>query len=296
MRIFKNLSKTRVVSAFTMVEIMIGLVIVAVAIIPVIGVMSATNKSSEHGEATIQAADYCRNIMDTLLNDVRFKCLLPGGQTYGYVKTNIAAVVKGGALIHTWGGWASCNKAQGSGSPNIFQEQGKPTLVAPNSANGLICLPKGDYAQDDKYVKGVLHEDGWGGSSAPSWTYRDERGIVYFVNVTIRVVPLMFRYINTTEYSWGAGSVSDKLNPGGYNWGISYFPDETDSGNIDYVFGDEPVASANHPGNPPLWLKGDVSDARMKKIVVSLFWTERMSKTNIVKSYSLISFKAKLED
>ncbi|MCK5686388.1 hypothetical protein KAJ27_19795 [bacterium] len=295
MKIFKNLSKTRVLSAFTMIEIMIGLVIVAVAIIPVIGVMSSTNRASGHGEAMIQAADYCRNIMDTLLNDVRFKCLLPGGIPYGHVKKQLATLVGGGGQIHTWAGWASANMGPAAGSnPTLLQDKAGWDAI-PGTNGPLICLASGNLASDDKYMKGLLHEDGWatGGTTSPKWTYRDERGTLYYINVSVRIVPLMFRYLNTTEYSWGNGNV--KTNSGA-DWGISYFPDETKSGVIDYVFGDEPVDSSNHSGTPPLWLQGDVPDARMKKIVVSVFWTERMVKTKSVKSYSLISFKAKLED
>jgi len=273
MKIFKNLSKTRVISAFTMIEIMIGLVIVAVAIIPVVGVMSSTNKASEHGEAMIQASDYCRNIMDTLLNDVRFKCLLPGGQTYGYVKNSLSGVINGGGELHSWAGWATeVNLAQGANSPTIIQDKANPlSKVNPKSSpNPLICTADGAFAPDDKYVKGLLHSTGWDNSGNRPWTYRDERGMLYYVNVTVRVVPVMFRYLNTTEYSWGSGNISDKAQTT-FNWGLSYFPDETQSGSIDYVFGDEPVSTTNHSGVPPLYLAGDMPDARMKKIVVSIF-------------------------
>lgn len=285
MRFFKNLFRFN--SAFSMIEIMIGLVIVAVAIVPIIGVMSSGHKTSGHEEAMVQAADYCRNIMDTLLNDVRFKCLLPGGLTYAYVKNQLKS---GGGL----GAWpiTGTNVASNSGNPTILSDATTGYAPSPAPAGTYLISVPGGGAADKKYTDGLLHEQGWDGSgSTPKWTYRDERGTIYYINVCVRVVPVLFRYLNTTEYSNGKG------NCGTSKWGLSYFPDETKAGAIDYVFGDEPVDSSNGPGPNPLWLAGDVPDSRIKKIVVSVFWKERgMGKSDILKSYSLISFKAKLED
>jgi hypothetical protein len=257
--------------------------VVAVSLIPMFGIMSTGNKTSSQGEALVQASAICRNVMDALLNDVPFKSLLPGGVTYDVAKsqyfnsTNATTMKTGGAV-----GAGSINGAIGSGGDGTIFNTGFTGSNTP-----LIVEKNGSAFQaSTKYLNGVLHQN-------TNWCVKDERGNYYYINVCVRVVPVLFRYLGADSNSKQDGNIQDSTGTSKC-WKVFYAPDYTTSPTIDYVFGDEKIAS--NAGPLDAWYPNDVPDSRLKKIVVSIFWIDRQKGGNKVQSFSLIAFKAKLED
>jgi len=288
---------TKKIRGFTLVEIMIAMFILAVAVLPILSIMFRGRDTTKFAEAHAHAAEIASKVMTALLEDVPFKCLMPGGVPYKDLVSEIKAKTLGDD-DSPLDGIAGVNCGVGSGRNGTW----------PNCARGadgvdiIVDDPSTTSKDENKiYMNNIFNKD----ASDPKhkFSFKDKLGQRYWISVRVEVVPVAFRYFETNINSTQTG------NNGGSSWKLSYLEDTT-MPTMDRVFGDEPTASSNGPAN--LYLAGDVPDSRLKKITVTVIWREKIvssgnpemnmgpggkiARKTPVRFYSLISFKAKLED
>jgi len=278
----------------TLAEILIALVIMMIVMVSIVGFMTRTRTNTTFTEARVFASSLTSDVMKNLLGKVPFYCIMANGNrdgsTSGTKYTDLPDTL---AELDT----ATLNKSDGSENGYILADQ-------PTQTGG-----------DEEYIKTVLYHNDGSDESKPPFTVKDKRGISYYISLRSEIVPIKFKYYETSVHSTAVdGNYRDPAG-GAYSWEHSFLIDPIDStgGSKDEVFGNSSVASSDKivtsttTGSSSVdWLQGDVKDARLKRLTVTVMWAEYLSTRdkNIaasdeeidLKRFSLMSVKAKLED
>lgn len=251
----------------SLIEIMFAMGILALALVPILGVMQTGQNQGVKDESHVEATETAKRILTTLMKDVPFISLLPGG-TSSFTNQALLDGYKSDSL----------NKAEDGGSK----------LISDHPAT----------AKDETiYNVDFLHTD-------TQSSYVDDRGIRYIISVYVKVAPIRLQYFETNETSHCTGNKMSAAG-GGWSWSSTYLVDETGEGDTE-VFGDAPNLTGSASGAPYKWLKGDRKDARLKKIVVSIAYERRkgcinsqkfsINGSNGLSVISLVGYKSKLSD
>jgi type II secretory pathway pseudopilin PulG len=250
----------------SLIEIMFAMGILALALVPIMGVMQSGQNQSVRDESEVEATEAANRIMTTLMNDIPFICLLPGGSNQF---TNQGLVDGYNA--------DSLNKAAAGGS--------------------IIIDHPGTVKDESTYNTELLYANN-------KSSYRDDRGITYIISVYCQVVPIRLQYFETNETShWSGNKMA--AGGGAWAFESSDLIDETGEGDTK-VFGDAPGFTGADSGRPYKWLQGDKKDGRLKKIVVTVAYEKQKGCLNFanfdinsakgVKTISLVAYKSKLSD
>ncbi|PKK91452.1 MAG: hypothetical protein CVV64_06770 [Candidatus Wallbacteria bacterium HGW-Wallbacteria-1] len=254
----------------SLVELMFAMGIMAVALIPIMGVMQSGQVQGVRDESEVEANEKANVILTSLMNDVPFISILPGGVKWD---TNLVDGSRSVAL----------NKnLAGAGSGDIIIDS--PVTSTRN--------------EGEEYMNGLLYKNG-----TPSCSYADDRGIRYVVSLRCQIVWISFAFFETREDSCWNGN-----NMGGSPvWEVKQLQDESStSGTPNYVFGDGSTSVAPPAGPPYKFLQGDAPDSRLKKLVVSIAYEKKKGafRSGVsadqawkdAKSVHLVAYKSKLED
>lgn len=240
----------------SLIEIMFAMGIMAMAFVPIMGVMQSGQQGGVRLESEVEAGETANRIITTLMSDVPFISIMPCTAIPWH--TNLVASA------------AALNKADSGGDVIINH----PTT----------------FKNESEYMESLFHK-------STGYAYYDDRGIKYIISLNVQVVPITLKYFETNEKSCWKGNAFS----GGYTWESKGLVDETGSTTTDVVFGDGSVAGSNSP--PPFkYLAGDMIDARLKKLTVSIAYEKKkqaFSKPDPwknAKAIHLVAYKSKLED
>ncbi len=281
----------------TLIEILIAFVIMMVVMVAIIGFMTRTRTNTTFDEARVFASSLASDVMKNLMGKVPFYCIIANGS-----RNNSTSGIKYGDLPDTLATLDTSQFNKSEGSKNGFILADYPIPESP--------------AKPEKYIETVLY---WNDGSEPlkkPFTVRDKRGISYYISLRAEVVPIKFEYYETTVHSTSRdGNYLKDASSGDREWKSSFLLDPIDSsgGSKNELFGDSQPATSDRKNQSSNtlswsvdWLKGDVKDARLKRLTVTILWAEWLATHDksiaptdeaiILKRFSLMSVKAKLED